>query len=165
LRVAGPRKGERRGIRIGPAARAAMMGLLLVAAADCRAKVEPAFRPDETLKRELGLTDRDEVHRVTLTAADAESVDPPSVVVPPGAYVEFVTGDWRIHEVQFELDSLSAAARTFLQHSEQSTSPPLVDRDSRFVVWFDRAPPGRYPFVVRGNTAPARGVVIVRPRP
>lgn len=153
------------GIRSRLAARAATAGMLLIAAAGCKAKVAPAFRPDETLKRELGLTDQDEVHRVTLTAADAERIDPESVVVPPGAYVDFVTGDWRIHEVHFELDSLSPAARAFLQRSEQSASPPLLDRDSRFLVWFDRAPPGRYPFIVRGNTAPARGVVIVRPKP
>jgi plastocyanin len=125
----------------------------------------PRFAPDATLRRELGLTDKDEVHRVTLLGGDSEQVRPPTVSLSAGAYVEFVTGDGRIHEVHFELDSLAAAARAFLQESDQASSPPLVNRDSRFVVRFDQAPPGRYPFLVEGNGAPAHGVVVVRPKP
>lgn len=144
----------------------AVAGILLGVAGGCERKTEPpAFRPDDTLKQELGLTDQDEVHRVTLTGSDRESIDPPSVTVPPGAYVEFVTADWRIHEVRFELDSLNDAARAFLVGSDQGASPPLVDRDSRFLVWFGGAPPGRYPYLVQGNDASARGVVVVHPKP
>ncbi len=162
LRVAGPgRKAVgRRGLRPR-----AVSWVLLAVVVGCKGQPNPEFRPDETLKRELGLTDLDEVHRVTLTGAEAEAIDSPSVTVAPGAYVEFVTADWRIHEVHFELDSLDAPARSFLERSDQASSPPLVDRDSRFVVWFDRAPPGRYSYVVQGNGASARGVVIVRPNP
>jgi len=144
----------------------AVAWLLLGAVAGCERKSEPpAFRPDDTLKQELGLTDEDEVHRVTLTGADGESISPPFLAVPPGAYVEFVTADGRIHEVHFELDSLDEAARTFLVGSDQGASPPLVDRDSRFVVWFGGAPPGRYPYLVQGNGASAHGVVVVHPKP
>ncbi len=102
---------------------------------------------------------------MTLVGADSEQIRPASVSVSPGAYVEFVTGDWRIHEVHFELDSLDDAARSFLQASDQASSPPLVDRDSRFVVRFADAPSGRYPFVVKGNGAPGHGVVVVRSKP
>lgn len=131
----------------------------------CREEVPLEHRPDELLRRELGLTDRDEVHRVLLTSRDAETLTPDSVAVPPGAWVEFVTGDWRVHEVRFVLDSLGPSGRTFLESTDQVASPPLVDLDARFVVHFGDAPPGHYPFVVEGSGRPAHGVVVVVPRP
>lgn len=126
-------------------------------------KARPELRPDELLKEELGLTDYDEVHRIAVTGGDFERVEPSEVRVRPGAYVQFMTTDWRVHEVLFEVDSLSAEARRFLESTDQVASPPLLRKESRFVVWFDDAPEGRYPFVVEGNTGPGRGVVVVSP--
>lgn len=159
----GPRE---RAHRLVGAPRTALVAsaFALLLAGGCKGR-DRRFRPDATLRTTLGLTDRDEVHRVTLVGADTERVRPPVVEVPNGAWVEFVTGDWRVHEVHFELDSLDAAARAFLQGTDQVSSPPLVDRDSRFVIHFDKAPPGRYPFVAEGNGAPGHGVVVVRPNP
>ena len=123
----------------------------------------PELRPDDLLRSELGLDDSDRVHRVVITATHAERIDPAEVVVRSDAYVEFRTDDWRVHEVRFELDSLAAEARAFLEETDQAASPPLLERDSRFVVSFRDAPSGRYPFVVEGNTLPGRGAVVVDP--
>lgn len=128
-------------------------------------KASPELRPDQVLEDELGLTDRDEVHRITVTGGDFEQVEPPEVQIEPGAYVEFFTTDWRVHEVIFELDSLGAEARRFLEDTDQVASPPMLRRESRFVVSFGDAPEGRYPFVVEGNTAPGRGAVVVSREP
>lgn len=140
-----------------------LVGALVVTA--CGPQVPPELQPDEVLRAELGLTDDDEVHRVRLIGADVERAEPAETVVPPGAWVEFVTTDWRVHEVRFDLDSLGPAARAFLEGSDQVASPPMVDLGARFVVSFHEAPAGRYPFLAEGNGATGRGVVVVRPNP
>ncbi|HIA99541.1 MAG TPA: hypothetical protein EYO91_03415 [Gemmatimonadetes bacterium] len=126
---------------------------------------DPGLHPDDVLRLELGLGDRDQVHRVVIRGGDRESADPLETVVTSGSYVEFVTADWLVHEIVFELDSLSIAARTFLERTDQVASPPLISQDSRYVVHFADGPPGRYPFVLEGNGAPGRGVVVVEAGP
>ncbi len=140
-------------------------GLLAILVAGCEPRVPEELQPDSVLRERLGLTEDDEVHRVVLVSTDREEARPDSTTVPPGAWVEFVTGDWRIHEVRFELDSLAPEAADFLRSSGQVSSPPLLHRDARFVVSFEEAPVARYPYLVEGNLAAGRGVVIVRPRP
>jgi plastocyanin len=110
------------------------------------------------------LSDKDEVHRIVLSGGEREVFDPEQVEIVQGVWVEFVSADWRVHEIRFEVDSLSAAGRTFLEDTDQVASPPLVDRGARFVVSFAGAPDGRYPFIAEGNGAPGRGVVIVGPK-
>lgn len=137
---------------------------LAVAAASisgCERGVPAELQPDEVLRSELGLGDDDEVHRVVLTGGAGERVDPVETVVPPGAWVEFVSGDFRIREVHFLTEEMAAEAVRFLELTDQLDSPPLVDRDARFVVSFSDAPSGRYPFRVEGETTPGRGVVRV----
>jgi len=126
---------------------------------------DPGLHPDDVLRLELGLGDRDQVHRVIIRGGDRERVDPLETVVTSGSYVEFVTADWLVHEVVFELDSLSVDARTFLERTDQVASPPLVSQDSRYIVHFADGPPGRYPFVLEGNGALGRGVVVVEAGP
>jgi hypothetical protein len=126
---------------------------------------DPRLHPDDVLRLELGLGDRDQVHRVVIRGGDRERADPLETVVISGSYVEFVTADWLVHEIVFELDSLSIAARTFLERTDQVASPPLISQDSRYVVHFADGPPGRYPFVLEGNGAPGRGVVVVEAGP
>jgi len=128
----------------------------------CAGEPEPSLRPDSLLRAELGLGDSDPVYRVSITGGVQEQISPASVELPPGAWLEFVTTDWRVHEVRFEADSLPEAGRTFLESSGQMASPPLVNLDQRFVVTFAGAPEARYPFVVEGNGAAVRGVVVVR---
>jgi hypothetical protein len=133
-------------------------------ASGCARQPSPDLQPDSVLRAELGLTDADQVYRVVMQGGPQEELTPAQVELTDGAWLEFVTADWRVHEVRFEADSLSGPALAFLTDSDQMASPPLVDRDARFVVSFAGAPEGRYPFVVEGNRAPARGVVVVRPK-
>ena len=118
--------------------------------------------PDQLLRDSLGLEETDRVFRVRVTSVEnTESVRPSVLRVPPGAYVEFVTADRRLHTVTFRLDEMSAAAADFLRETRQDASPPLLELGSRFVVAFGDAPPGRYPYRVEGNGEPVRGTVVV----
>src|SRR5690606_27681142 len=153
----------RRSSRSRPAWRWGCALALVTTIAGCgREEPDPALIPDELLQTELGLTPEDRVHRVRVGGGRAEHVEPAETVVAPGAYVQFATTDWLVHEVVFEADSLGPDALRFMEELDQLASPPMVARDSRFVVSFVDAPPARYPYRVEGNGAPARGVVIVR---
>jgi hypothetical protein len=130
----------------------------------CGPDVPPEFQPDETLRVELGLTDDDEVHRVSLFGGDREEINPAELALDRPSWVEFVSTDWRVHEVRFEVDSLTSEAAEFLRATDQVASSLLVEMDARFVVSFHEAPVGRYPYVVEGNGLPGRGVVVVQPK-
>jgi len=146
------------------AVRALLMCLITaVTAGSCA--VDSELRPDEVLQAELGLTDRDRVHRVTILGGAREVATPAETTIAPGAYVEFVTSDWLVHEVRFELDSLDVDARAFLESTDQVASPPMLRLDSRYVLDFEDGPPGRYPYILEGNGAPGRGVVVVKITP
>ena len=119
------------------------------------------LRPDERLREELGLPSYAEVHRISISGGLHERAVPREVTVPLDAFVEFVTTDSWVHEVRFELDSLSDPARDFILRTDQGHSPPMVNADSRFLVSMRGAPPGRYPFLIEGNGEPARGAVVV----
>lgn len=135
------------------------------APAACEAP-DPELIPDERLRTELGLTETDRVHTIGLSTGVGERADPDSVLVAPGEFVQFVSGDWLVHEMAFDLDSLSADRRDFLVRTRQAESPPLLERDSRFVLSFVEAPPGRYPYSLAGNREPGRGlIVVVAPEP
>lgn len=119
--------------------------------------------PDEELREALDIGGDREVPTVRMESREgAEVVDPATVEVRPGWLVEFRSTDGRVRTVSFTGESLSGDARSFLSSTGQEGSPPLVERDARFVVDFTDAPPGRYPFLVEGSGAPARGVVVVR---
>jgi hypothetical protein len=118
--------------------------------------------PDQMLRDSLGLTDQDRVHRVVLRSLDQrESIEPTDISVEPGSYLEFLTRDRRVRVVSFVMSELAPEQASFLRSTGQDRSPPLVELDSRFVVSFDGAPEGRYPFLVEGSGAPARGAVSV----
>jgi hypothetical protein len=117
------------------------------------------------LQDSLGLTAEDHVHRVTLSnQSGTESVEPADVVLQPGSYLEFQTKDRHVRVVSFVMNELSAAQAEFLRSTGQDRSPPLVELDSRFVISFQAAPLGRYPFLVEGSGTPARGAVRVEER-
>ena len=122
---------------------------------------DPERIPDATLQHELGLTEDDQVYTVTITGGEVEVAEPATDSVPEGSYLQFVTTDWLIHEVAFDVEQLHAEARAFLERTDQLASPPLLSRDSRFVVSFEGAPPGRYPYVLAGNGGPGRGLIVV----
>jgi plastocyanin len=152
----------------GPAAaggvltRAAVaLAFSLPVVASCAEPATNDHPPDAVLQRELGLTPQDVVYTIRVTGRDAEVADPAQRSVEPGAWVQFVSEDWLVHEVLFETDSLRPEARSFLERTRQLSSPPLLQRDARFVVSFEGAPPGRYPFRLEGNRSPGRGVIVV----
>ena len=117
--------------------------------------------PDGLLRTELGLTDDDRVHRVAVTGGASEQADPVALSIEPGSYVEFVTTDGLIHEIIFDADSVGREQWTFLERTDQTASPPLIERDTRYVLNFEGAPSGRYPYRLEGNGAAGRGVIIV----
>ncbi len=153
-----PRAVARGGVAVGVAM------VWAVALQGCAGEGDHGLRPDSLLRAELGLTDQDRVHRVGVAGGAQESLSTALVEASPGDWVEFASLDWWVHEVRFEADSLTPEARTYLERTDQMASPPLVNQDDRFVLSFRDAPEGRYPFVVEGNGAPARGVVVVGPR-
>lgn len=129
----------------------------------CQEPPDPSLQPDAVLQAELGLTPEDRVHRVRLSGGGVESVDPGLVSIESGAFVEFITTDWFVHEVVFEADSLGAEQGAFLERTHQVASPPLIERDSRYVLSFEGAPYGRYPYRLEGNGRAGRGVIVVVP--
>ena len=141
--------------------RSLVLGAALLMAVSCEPPPGPDTQPDEVLQAELGLTLRDVVHRVTLTGGPVERADPVAISIEPGSHVEFVTSDWLIHEVIFEADSVAGVRWAFLERTDQAASPPLINRDSRYVLSFEGAPPGRYPYLIEGNGPAGRGVIIV----
>jgi plastocyanin len=129
--------------------------------ASCQVPPDPDTQPDELLQAELGLTTKDRVHRVTLSGGPTEQADPAAISIEPDSHVEFVTTDWMIHEVIFDADSVPGARWSFLERTDQTASPPLIDRDTRYVLSFVGAPPGRYPYRIEGNGGVGTGVIIV----
>ena len=129
--------------------------------AACEPPPDPDLLPDDRLRAELGLTDRDRVHTVSVRAGVGERADPDLLEVRVGDLVQFVSTDWMVHEVHFELDSVDSDARSFLERTTQVASPPLLQRDARFVLTFANAPIGRYPYRLEGNRDEGRGVIVV----
>ncbi len=149
-----------RGVRLIRPLGSAVLLITAAAAAGCE-PVDPALVPDERLQAELGLTEKDRVHTVELRTGVGEEAGPDSVEVRPGDLVQFVSGDGFVHEVHFELDSISAPQGDFLRTTGQDASPPLIEEDARFVLTFSEAPPGRYPYRLLGNREPGHGVIVV----
>ena len=131
----------------------------------CGSGVDEELRPDQLLRDSLALGDADRVYRITLDAPEnRERAEPREVQIVPGSFVEFFTADGRIHTVTFPPDSLAGEAAEFLRSTGQDRSPPLVERESRFLVSFRDAPAGRYPFRIEGNGQATWGAVVVPPR-
>jgi len=132
--------------------------LLLVA---CRSEPDSTLQPDSVLQATFGLTPQDRVYRVAVTGGEIERAEPAALSIEAGAYVEFVSTDWMVHEILFDTTSLTPAQRTFLERSDQVHSPPLIDRGSRYVLSFVDAPPGRYAFRLEGNGRASQGAIVV----
>jgi hypothetical protein len=129
--------------------------------AGCRAEPDLTLQPDSVLQATLGLQPHDRVYRVAVTGGEVERADPAALSIEIGAYVEFVSTDWLVHEILFDTASLTPAQRGFLRSTDQVHSPPLIDRGSRYVLSFVDAPPGRYGFRLEGNGRAASGTIVV----
>jgi plastocyanin len=137
----------------------AVAALLLLAA--CRSEPDLTLQPDSVLQATFGLTPQDRVYRVAVSGGETERAEPAALSIEAGAYVEFVSTDWMVHEILFDTASLTAAQRTFLERTDQVHSPPLIDRGSRYVLSFVDAPPGRYAFRLEGNGRASQGAIVV----
>ena len=76
--------------------------------------------------------------------------------------VRFISSDAGSHAIAFDGDAMSPDARAFLERTGQLRSPPLLAAESRWVMSFEGAPPGDYPF--RCPTHGVRGSIIVNAR-
>jgi hypothetical protein len=133
---------------------------VLLALVGCDAPAH--LQPGPVLRDSLGLTSRDRVHTITLTERAGRSyIAPASVEVRVGDWIDMRSGDGFVRTVRFELDSLAAEARAWVGAEGIEASPPLLARGARWVLLFDEAPTGRYPFRVEGPAEPARGVLVV----
>ncbi len=142
------------------------MGRLLAVAclllsAACRSEPDLTLQPDSVLQTVLGLTSHDRVYRVAVTGGEVERAEPAALSIEPGAYVEFMSTDWLVHEILFDTTSLTPEQRGFLRKTDQLHSPPLIDRGSRYVLSFVDAPPGRYAFRLEGNGRASMGAIVV----
>ncbi len=139
------------------------IGLICIAFAACEPEVPVELRPDGVLRASLGLTDRDVVHTVQVRARGvAEIAEPSELPIEEGAWVSFQGGDTRGHVVRFDTLALSAAALSWVGQTDQAESPPLLTPASRWVVSFEGAPVGMYPFAVEGSGELGFGRIEVR---
>ena len=150
------RGGQRRGLR------RVLTAAAIVALGACQADVPLELQPDSILRVSLGLSERDVVHRVSVLArGTAEVAVPAQTTLGVGAWVQFQGGDERGHVVRFDTLTLADSARTWLRETEQVQSPPLLTSSSRWVVSFEGAPTGLYPFVVIGTGETGEGWIDV----
>jgi plastocyanin len=110
----------------------------------------------------LGISDAAAIHRIRVTGSgDRTRLLPLRTQIRPGDVVQFVILDHRTHLVRFLDDETASDALEFLRHTGQDRPPPLVARESRLVLSFRDAPPGRYPFRVESIGSPVEGEIRV----
>lgn len=140
---------------------AAFVGLL--ALAGCESPRD--LQPDPVLQDSLGLAPADRTHVVRLVHTQGgEAAIPDSVEVREGDWLDFRSDDAYPRTVTFVLDSMSQDRRAFLEGQGTTASPPLLDGGVHWVVPFEGAPEGRYPFAVSGSGRTRSGFVVVFPR-
>jgi hypothetical protein len=140
----------------------ALVGLVVGGYWYLRVRVPVELRPDGLLRDSLGLADGDAVHRVRLSSAEGRiRLEPDSLEIRAGDHLSFETGDGFLYLVHLDTLGLESEGRVWIGSFESLDSPPLLNRDSRWVVHFSGAPAGRYPVTVEGNLESGRGVIVV----
>lgn len=130
----------------------------------CNQDAPPGLQPDPALREALGLDARDWVHPIQLRVRGSDEVaEPVRTRVEAGHWVDFRGGDARGHLVRFDTTALAEEARAWLRSTDQVESPPLLTPASRWVVSFDEAPAGVYPFEVEGSARSGTGFIQVDP--
>lgn len=136
-----------------------LLSFVLVGIVGCREGIAPPRDPE--LARELGLPERTEIHRVNLvTRGGVPVVLPMELHVTTSGWVQFVTQDWRVYTVH--LRGAEPEATAWLQATRQGDAPPLVEQGARYVIRFEGAPAGAYPFEVLGQGGRVAGRIVVR---
>lgn len=125
----------------------------------------PPVDIDAPLRAELGIDPGVPIHRITLGGRGSQDhVVPLRVEGSPGDVLHVLSADRRIQTFSFVDAALSPEALEFLETTGQMGSPPLTDVGSAWVLSFEGAPDGEYPFVVRGHGEPVQGMVDIRRR-
>jgi plastocyanin len=139
-----------------------MAPLLWIAAVGCSGVPDGPHDPE--VAAFLGVPASTPIHRFDVVVRDGRSVILPRTRdVRAGDWVQFVAAGHRVHSIHFARDAFDdEAAWRFLEASHQTASPPLIGEDARFLVSFEGAPPGAYPFHVMGQGPPMEGVIRVR---
>ncbi|HEX7119218.1 MAG TPA: hypothetical protein VF212_10545 [Longimicrobiales bacterium] len=115
----------------------------------------------DTVRLEAGVTVAD----VVLRSGGADAVHPDTIRIRVGDVVQFTAADARSHAVEFDRERLTPDAAAFLERTTQLRSPPLLTRGARWIVSFDGAPPGAYPFTDIATGAGGLVTVARAPRP
>jgi hypothetical protein len=154
----GPRHAPRRW------GRRAAVAMFLLASGACGTDFPPPSDPE--LAEALGLPHRTPIYRFDLADRQgAVGLFPAEWEISEGGVVQFVTRDPRVYSIHFDRAAMSAEAWQFMEASGQESSPPLTREGARFVLSFENAPPGAYPFRVEGQSEAARGEIRVRGSP
>lgn len=133
---------------------------LILLGLGCQVEAPPPSDPE--LREELGIPDEVRIHRVDLSGrGELTRVIPERTTVAPGAIVQFVVLDNRVHLLRFLENQMEPALWEFLQKTRQDQFPPLVERGTRLVLSFESAPPGVYFFQVEGYGEPVMGEIRV----
>ncbi|HSM06556.1 MAG TPA: hypothetical protein VK858_18175 [Longimicrobiales bacterium] len=92
-----------------------------------------------------------------------EELVPDSLEIRVGDRVDFRTLDGSPRVARFRVMGLDEDQYRFLTDGSGLMSPPLVAAGSHWIVHFERAPAGRYPFEVEGPLGTVEGVLWVGP--
>ncbi|MEO5511907.1 MAG: plastocyanin/azurin family copper-binding protein [Longimicrobiales bacterium] len=141
----------------------------LLLAQGCKNQGSDSSRTDDKGPRVLDLggdtvnvPDSIRVATVRIDRTRSDELDPAQSNVRTGDLLRFMAQDAGAHAVAFDGDGMSAEARSFLEQSGQMRSPPFMAKGSTWVVSFDKAPPGTYPY--RCPTHGVRGTITVTQR-
>ena len=108
------------------------------------------------------LPDSVRVATVRIDRTKRDEFEPGTTTIRVSDVVRFISSDAGSHAIAFDGDAMSPDTREFLERTGQLRSPPLLTAESRWVMSFEGAPPGEYPF--RCPTHGVRGSITVNAR-
>jgi plastocyanin len=133
-------------------------GLSLIAACD-----ESPLRREAKLdigSDTISLAPGVKIHDLVLRSVAGGEFEPAATQIRSGDVVRFTTRDSRTHVIEFEEAKLPAVALELFKARTQLRSPPLLVDGATWIVSFEGAPAGQYPF--RCVSHGARGSVTVK---
>jgi plastocyanin len=113
---------------------------------------------EDTIQLERGVALTDIL--VRSATATTPAFQPDSVRARPGDVIRFIVADRHPHSIAFVTAQLAPQLEEFLRRTNQLRSPPLIVEGASWVVSFDNAPAGEYPFIDLSQNL--GGAVIVR---
>jgi plastocyanin len=137
-------------------------GLLFLVLASCHPPPEAPRDPE--VAAFLGVPETTPIYRFDVVVRDGRSaLFPRTHEVKAGAWVQFISVGQRVHSVHFLKEAFEdPEGWRFLESTYQTASPPLTEDGARFVMSFEGAPSGAYPFRIEGQGLPVDGVIRVR---